>query len=178
MQHVRLGHHRKVSHIHRQIHERHEAHGKRRRTLDRPHWIADFRQGIVGVRISNVGPEYDPSGHDKVRTENHLPDDVVYTNRERIGARVGPLPKRRPRVVVGLIVLLPDSETRYAGQAEKPRPGNQHQDNELECTERVLESQTKVKEHAVHDETKRRAQGRRDSDVDRCPLVRQGVERI
>ena len=153
MKHIRLGHDCKVSHIHRHVHERNKAHSQRCRELDRPNWISDLRQGIVGIGISGVGPSMVSHATRQKLTMSYPPDDIVHSNHKRVGSKVGSFPECLPFVVVGLIVFLPDSKPRHANQGQETRPSNQHQDDQLERTEGILKPDAKVEECAVHDET-------------------------
>ena len=138
IEHIRFGYYRKVSHVHGYIHERYEAHGQRSREFDCLDWVTDFRQGIVGIGISNIGPSLISCVIYQKSILNHPPDDIVHSDHKRVGSKVGALPERLPCVVIGLIVFLPDSESRGTNQTQETRSSNQYQNDQLEGSECIL----------------------------------------
>ena len=138
IEHIRSRYHRKVSHVHKCVRECYQAHCQWSRQFDSLDWIPNFRQGIVGIGISNIRPSPNDYHINQKSTLKYPPDNIIHSSRKRVSSEVGAFPECFPCVIVGLIVSLTDSKPGCSNQAQEARPRNQYQDNQLERSKCVL----------------------------------------
>lgn len=56
IQNVVLGDDSEVGDVDQKVDHRNATHGERRCSLDRPDWIADFRQSVISIGVPNERP--------------------------------------------------------------------------------------------------------------------------